>query len=480
MLKHGLSVKIGQSLSMTPQLQQAIRLLQLSSIELQQEIQENIDTNPLLERVEDAPIDERKGEEQPNEIASTETEGIEVIPEELNIDANWDEVYDPEWKSGNTGAEASASDLIDTLHFEPETLRDHLQKQIDLSQLSAIDKEIAATIIFYIDSKGFLTESTEQIFLFLEEKLLIEENEVQAVLRYIQNLDPVGVGAKDLSEALLLQLKHHHSDHPLIKPATKLLKKHLDLAEKRDYTGIKRILKLSTEQFENLLRLIQSLDPNPGDIFNTSITNYITPDVYVRKIKGMWVTSLNQETLPELQLNNYYSNMLSSTSNKTDKNYLKSNIQQARWFIKSIDNRNSTILNVANAIVGRQAAFLQYGEEAMKPMILKDLAEELKLHESTISRVTTQKYMHTPRGIYEFKYFFSSHVSTSTGGACSATAIQAMIKKLITSEDPKKPLSDSKLTNLLKEQGINVARRTVAKYREAMHVSSSHERKTLV
>lgn len=480
MLKQGLSVKISQSLSMTPQLQQAIRLLQLSSIELQQEIQENIETNPLLERVDDA-LSEVSTNDDEQATDSSSQEEPSVIPEELNMDTNWDEIYDTDWKTSNTSSsDTSASDLIDVLHSSPTTLRDHLHEQIDLSQLSAIDKEIANTIIFYIDSNGFLTESTEQIFASLEEKLLIEKDEVDAILQYIQHLDPVGIGARDLSEALLLQLKHHHSDDILFTSAQELLKKHLDLIVKRDYKSIKRALKLDTHQFENLMRLIQSLNPQPGNIFSNSKTDYITPDVYVHKIKGQWAVSLNQETLPELQINHYYSNMLSSISNKTDKDYLKNNIQQARWFIKSIDNRNNTILNVANAIIEKQSAFLQYGEEAMKPMILKDLAEQLELHESTISRVTTQKYMHTPRGVYEFKYFFSSHVSTTTGGACSATAIQAMIKKLITTENPKKPLSDNKLTTLLKKQGINVARRTVAKYREAMNISSSHERKTLV
>ncbi len=479
MLKQGLSVKIGQSLSMTPQLQQAIRLLQLSSIELQQEIQENIDTNPLLERVEDALND--RNEHDTETISSLSQEESSVIPEELNIDADWDEIYDPAWKSSNTGnTDTSASDLIDIVHSAPITLRDHLQEQIDLSQLSMIDKEIALTIISYIDSRGFLTESTEQIFSSLEEKLLIEKDEVDAILKYIQHLDPIGIGARSLSEALLLQLKHYHSNDPLFYAAHDLLKKHLDLIEKRDYKSIKRVLKIDTNQFKNLMILIQSLNPWPGDVYANSNTDYITPDVYVRKIKGQWLVSLNQETLTELQINHYYSNMLSTVSDKTEKDYLKNNIQQARWFIKSIDNRNNTILKVANAIVEKQSAFLKYGDEAMKPMILRDLAEQLELHESTISRVTTQKYMHTPRGVYEFKYFFSSHISTSTGGACSATAIQATIKKLITSEDPKKPLSDNKLTILLKKQGINVARRTVAKYREAMNIPSSHERKVLV
>jgi RNA polymerase sigma-54 factor len=401
MLKQGLSVKLGQSLSMTPQLQQAIRLLQLSSIELQQEIQENLDTNPLLERIEDSNETNQEDNRQDNEVIS-DTENT-TLSEELNMDTSWDDIYDTDWRTGNNNAETSASDLIDVMHSPIKTLRDHLQEQVNLSQLSAIDKEIAATIISYISPQGFLTESTQQIFSNLQHPLLIEEDEVDVILQYIQNLDPIGIGARNLSEALLLQLKHLYNDHLLYKKTRQLLQKHLDLIEKRDYISIKKTLKLKTGQFDELMGLIQSLNPYPGNVFDHSTTNYITPDVYVQKIKGLWVVSLNQETLPKLQINNYYSNMLTTLSNKKDRDYLKSNTQQARWLIKSIDNRNSTVLKVANAIVERQNAFFQYGEEAMKPMVLKDLAEQLELHESTISRVTTQKYMHTPRGVYEFK-----------------------------------------------------------------------------
>jgi RNA polymerase sigma-54 factor len=480
MLKQGLSVKLGQSLAMTPQLQQAIRLLQLSSIELQQEVQEHIDTNPLLERVEDSANNTNNNDTDStnHEHEASTQNNSDAIPETLPMDTNWDEIYDTDWKTGNNRSETNASELIDIIHSPEKTLRDHLQEQIDLSQLSIIDKEIATTIISYINPQGFLTESTQQIFQALGEKLFIKESEINVTLQYIQNLDPIGIGARTLSEALQLQLKHRYNDHYLYSKSKELLQKYLDLIQKRDYKSTKKKLEVTSEQFEELMGLIQSLNPTPGDRFNNSTTTYITPDVYVRKIKGQWVTSLNQETLPELQINNYYADMLTHLSNKKDKDYLKNNMQQAQWFIKSIHNRNNTVLNVANAIVERQMTFLQYGDEAMKPMILKDLAAQLELHESTISRVTTQKYMHTPRGVYEFKYFFSSHIRTSTGGACSATAIQAMIRKLITSESTKKPLSDSKLTNLLKEQGINVARRTVAKYREAMNIPSSHERKT--
>ena len=510
MIKQGLNIKLGQSMSMTPQLQQAIRLLQLSSVELQQEIQEVLEINPLLEvaEVKDEP------ELNSSSIESTEASNTEAssdlpetIPEDLSIDADWDEIYDPAWKTSNTGSEGSSnsSDLIETMHSAPQGLHEHLIWQVNMSNLSYQDKEIAHLIIDYIDDNGFLTESLEQIFESLENILLIELDEVEAVLTYIQNLGPTGVGARNLGECLVLQLKKDYSDHKLYKKALRLLEKHLDLLEKRDYTGIKRTLRLSSTGMEELMRLIRSFDPKPGKVFSSATTDYITPDVYVRKVKGKWKISLNGDTQPDLQINNYYADML--TTKKSSKNshninnaasaeqppftknksvnesqieanaYIKDNLQQARWFIKSLDNRNSTIVNVASAIVQRQLAFFQYGDEAMKPMVLKDLAEQLNLHESTISRVTTNKYMHTPRGVYEFKFFFSSHVSTDTGGECSATAIRAMIKKLITEENPSKPLSDNKLTNLLKEQGINVARRTVAKYREALAIPSSHDRK---
>ncbi len=498
MIKQSLNLKLGQSLSMTPQLQQAIRLLQLSSIELQQEIQEILETNPLLERAEDSLSEPTETENNSEEKESIETPEIktpdsstETIPEEMTIDADWDDVYDPEWKVSN-GSDNSSSDFIETMHSTPQGLHDHLLWQIDMSNLSATDKKIAQIIIDYIDDDGYLTESLEQIHLSLEESLFIELDEVEAILTYVQNLGPVGIAARNLSECLLLQLDNEYSDHPLYRKTVRLLDKNLDLLKKRDYTGIKRTLRLTTASLEELMQLIRSLEPKPGKIFSTETTDYITPDIYVRKINGQWKISLNGETQPKLQVNDYYAEMLNINTDKTHTNnntdtspalvgeandYIKENLQQAKWFIKSLENRNSTIVNVAHAIVGRQLAFLQYGDEAMKPMVLKDLADQLGLHESTISRVTTRKYMHTPRGIYEFKHFFSSHVSTDTGGECSATAIRAMIKKLINDEDPAKPLSDNKLTNLLKQRGINVARRTVAKYREALAIPSSHDRK---
>ncbi len=503
MIKQGLNIKLGQSMSMTPQLQQAIRLLQLSSVELQQEIQEILETNPLLERVDETDISDNSdikleiSDDINNELqppgSNTDTE---TIPENLNIDADWDDIYDPAWKVSNNN-DSGTSDFIETMHSTPQGIHEHLLWQVRMSNLSIQDKEIAQLIIDYIDEDGYLMESLEQVFDSLKNHLLIEFDEIEAVLTYVQQLGPPGIGARTLSECLLLQLSHYHQSHALYKKAKALLEKNLDLLEKRDYTGIKRVLKLTTSKLENLIKLIQSLDPKPGRVLSNASIDYITPDIYVKKVNGRWRISLNGDTQPDLQINNYYADMLKKTTTtnitqdlstpslnagrasaqKETTSYIKDNLQQARWFIKSLENRNTTIVNVARAIIERQSAFLQYGDEAMKPMILKDLADQLGLHESTISRVTTRKYMHTPRGVYEFKYFFSSHVSTDTGGECSATAIRAMIKKLISEENPSKPLSDNKLTNLLKERGINVARRTVAKYREALAIPSSHDRK---
>jgi len=489
MIKQGLSIKLGQSLSMTPQLQQAIRLLQLSSVELQQEIQEVLESNPLLEKVGDEIIAPDESKQLETEQSSDKPESSETIPEELNIDADWDDIYDPAWKVTNTATESSSADFIETMHSNPEGLHDHLLWQVDMSNLSVQDKAIARLIIDYINDDGYLTEDLEQVFNSLSDSLLIDFDEVEAVLTFVQNLGPAGIAARNLGECLLLQLNKSAKNHPLYKKAARLLSKNLDLLEKRDYTGIKRTLGINAATLENLISLIRSFDPQPGKIFSTESADYITPDIYVRKVNGRWRISLNSDIQPELQVNHYYADMLNKENTQVSKTatnssqqqeatrYIKDNLQQARWFIKSLDNRNHTIVNVAQAIIERQQAFLQYGDEAMKPMVLKDLADQLGLHESTISRVTTHKFMHTPRGIYEFKHFFSSHVSTDTGGECSATAIRAMIKKMIDNEDPAKPLSDNKLTNLLKERGINVARRTVAKYREALTIPSSHDRK---
>jgi len=463
---------------MTPQLQQAIKMLQYSSMELEQEIQSVLETNPLLDRIDSIENDLSSDIQEP-ETATSEASLQETIPEELPTDSEWEDTYDTEKKISAPDSD-SASDYIEKLHANSEGLSEHLLWQIDLSNLSVVDKRIAHLIVDYIDEMGILTETPEAILEALSNDLLIELDDVMAVLRFVQHLDPIGAGAKDLGQGLWLQFNYHFPDHPLKKKAQLLLDKNLDLLAKRDYKGIKKEIRLNNEQLDNLVDLLKTLNPYPASAFTDASVDYIKPDVYVRKVKGRWEVSHNAETLPQICINQGYADMLSDSGiDNTAADYIKDNLQQARWFIKSLENRNSTILNVAHAIVERQMAFLQYGDEAMKPMVLKDLAEQLELHESTISRVTTRKFLHTPRGTYEFKYFFSSHVNTETGGECSATAIRAMIKKIIISENPKKPFSDNKLTNLLNEQGINVARRTVAKYREALLIPSSHDRKAL-
>jgi RNA polymerase sigma-54 factor len=480
MIKQGLQIKLGQSLSMTPQLQQAIRLLQLSNLELQQEIQQALNSNPLLEES----ADDTSLQTESNESESSPESSIEEnLSSELEADTSWDETYDMSGSDSKvTNSDNQSSDnsnLLETLNAEITGLKEHLTWQINSSNLSIQDKIIAATIIDSLNDKGFLTESVEDIYSSLSHQLLIELDEVIAILHYIQHLDPLGVAARDLQECLLIQLKQLYSDHDLYQKASQLLEKDLDLLEKRDYIKIKRMYQLSDKEYEKLISMLRSLNPNPGDVFEIKTARYITPDVFVTKThQGRWIATLNQDNESKLRVNEYYKNMI-PTANTNDKKYLKDNLQNARWFIKALENRDSTILNVANEIIKRQFAFLKYGDQAMKPMILKDIADDLGLNESTISRVSTKKYMHTPHGIYELKYFFSSHVSTNTGGECSSTAIRAMIRELIKGENTKKPLSDNKLTNLLEKQGIEVARRTVAKYREGMTIPSSRERKSL-
>ncbi len=500
MLRQGLDIRIGQTLSMTPQLQQAIRLLQLSSIELQEEIQQALEENPLLQLAEDS---SSASEDNNNEYSPSTDPNIETaetsaehelsefgdvdaassmdsdIPEDMNLDAAWDDVYDMSTGSSNHDSDSDNQSFLENQSGSSEDLQEHLLWQISMSQLSEIDKRIAVTIVQSLDEAGYLCESVEDILESLINELPIELDEVESVLKYIQHLDPLGVGARNLRECMLIQL-YKQPANELQKVAVVLVEKHLDLLEKRDYKEIQKRLKINQDTFEATITLLRTLQPKPGNAFSSTATDYITPDVFVHKIRNAWVVSLNNRVTPELQINQMYADLIGQVKNSTDSHYLKNNLQQARWLIRSLESRNSTILNVAKAIVERQAAFMQYGEQAMKPLILRDIAEELEMHESTISRVTTNKYMYTPRGIFEFKYFFSSQLDTDTGSSCSSTAIRAMIKQLIAKENARSPLSDSSLTQLLKNQGINVARRTVTKYREAMSIPSSHERKGLV
>ena len=362
-----------------------------------------------------------------------------------------------------------------------ESLTDHLMWQLGLTRMSDLDKAIATAVIDSIGEDGYLTVALEEIHNSLDAtELEIDLAEVEAVLRQIQNFDPVGVGARDLRECLLIQLRNCSEDTPWRQAAVTLVGEHLELLGQRDFAQLMRNLKLEKEELHEVIALIKTLSPRPGDAIQSGQPEYVIPDVFVRKVKGAWRVELNPDAFPKVRVNSQYASLIRRADNSADNNCLKTHLQEARWLIKSLRSRSETLLKVATCIVKRQQSFFEYGEEAMKPMVLHDIAEEVEMHESTISRVTTQKYMHTPRGLYELKYFFSSHVRTESGAECSSTAIRALLKKLIAAENSQKPLSDSKLAAILSEQGIKVARRTVAKYRESMSIPSSSERKSLM
>ena len=482
-MKQALQLRLGQHLTMTPQLQQAIKLLQLSTLELQQEIQEALDSNLMLEigdeHDDDSHNKNAEREKPAEEIPEQEGTQIDSIPDELPVDSGWDDIYD-NVQSSNAASTYQESDREqDFGDSSTQSLQEHLRWQMQLTPFSDTDLLIADAIIDAINDDGFLQTDIEDICNMLPEDLEVELDEVEAVLHRIQYFDPPGVAARNVQESLQLQLKQLIGDSNDNDLALKLVSEHFDLLANRDFAQLMRKLNIDEDTLKTLINIIQSLNPRPGSQITASKPEYIVPDVFVRKIKGTWKVELNPDAAPKIRINSEYANMVKQVKNSSDSTYMKNHLQEARWFIKSLASRNETLLKVATCIVERQRAFLEYGEEAMKALVLHDVAEAVDMHESTISRVTTKKYMHTPRGIFELKYFFSSHVSTADGGECSATAIRALIKKLIAAEKPNKPLSDNKIAAILSDQGINVARRTVAKYREAMTIPPSNERKRL-
>lgn len=508
-MKQTLQLKLGQQLTMTPQLQQAIRLLQLSTLELQTEIQEALETNPMLEATEEGDAgataergeeadggqanvadreqsratDESISEDGPVDSADREVDKqAESIPNDLPTDSDWEDTFEAHtdtYPAAIRSSDAESSDYEQPDH-SGENLQDHLLWQLNLSTCSETDQAIATAIIDAINDQGYLATPLDELHQSLaEDDPEIELDEVEAVLHRVQDFDPPGVGARDLRECMLIQLRYHDADTPWLDEARRLIKNHFETLAKRDYAAVMRRMKLSESNLQQVVQLIQSLNPRPGSQITARQPEYIIPDVFVKKVADQWRVELNPDTTPRIGINNLYAK-LTSGNNSKDAAFLKNSLQEARWFIKSLKSRNETLLKVTISIVERQRSFLEYGEEAMRPMVMHDIAEAVEMHESTISRVTTKKYMHTPRGIFELKYFFSSHVGTAAGGECSATAIRAILKKLIAAEKPNKPLSDSKLAALLTDQGINVARRTVAKYREAMSIAPSNERKRLV
>ena len=488
-MKQSLQLKISQQLTMTPQLQQAIRLLQLSTVDLQQEIQTMVESNPMLELPDeadpgldtnsnDSPELSGTDENTPKTIDEQPNYEQDLIPNDLPVDSQWEDVYpsQPSLSSGQT----SGGDDIDARNAEQATLQDHLLWQLNLTQMSDTDRVIGMAIIDAVNPAGFLSITPEEIHLGLIQGLDIDLDEVLAVLHLIQRFDPLGVAARDLKDCLLIQLQQLPADTPMLAQARKVVQEYLPALGSRDFPLLKRRLRLKDEQLAQAVALIQSLQPRPGEIINESPVEYVTPDVYVRKINGRWSVELNPEVAPRLQINTLYASLVKRADNSADNNYMRDSLLEARWFLKSLQSRNETLMKVATRIVEVQQGFLEYGEEAMKPLVLHDIAEKVEMHESTISRVTTNKYMHTPNGVFELKYFFSSHVGTDGGGECSSTAIRAIIKKLVIAENPKKPLSDNKITQLLADQGITVARRTIAKYRESLGIPPSNERKRLV
>jgi len=495
-MKASLVLKMGQQLTMTPQLQQAIRLLQMSTLDLQAEIQEALDSNPMLEVEDDnnpsSSGSQNTAQEQSSHTQAAEpseatentsspaetTDWTEQIPSELEIDTSWDDIY----QSSASNIPSSNSEEWD---FTSTTsagidLQTHLLWQLNLAKMSDSDRMIATVIIDSIGNDGYLQESLEEIQESFDPMQHIEMDEVEMVLKRVQQFEPTGVAARNLSECLLLQLNTLPSDTQWLAQAKTLCKEHLELLGSRDYNQLMRRMRIKEDALKNIVDLIQTLDPRPGSIIESKEPEYIVPDVIVRKANNRWIVELNPEVAPRLCVNAQYAGFVQRADNSADNTFMRTQLQEARWFIKSLQSRNETLLKVATQILDYQRGFFDYGPEAMKPLVLAEIAEAVGMHESTISRVTTQKYMHTPRGIYELKYFFSSHVSTSQGGECSSTAIRAIIEKLVAAENPKKPLSDSKIAGLLEEQGIQVARRTIAKYRESLGIASSTERKQLL
>ncbi|MBK1693484.1 RNA polymerase factor sigma-54 [Chromatium weissei] len=492
-MKQTIQLRLGQHLTMTPQLQQAIKLLQLSALELQKEIQEVLDTNLMLEEGDEAerfiasemsdmrlaPTTESEPEYRAEAHVDQEVSAASNdMPDELPVDIQWDDVYDSYLPTTGQGSDSDADFDPLTQQSRPLSLHDHLAWQLNLSRLNERELMVAQTIIDAIDADGYLRSDVADLLLTIDDPSITAE-EVQTLIYRVQSLDPSGVGARNLQECLLIQLRQLPVEMPARQLAMKICRKGFDALPRKDVNALMRLCDATETEVTEALALIRSLQPRPGSLIETAPAEYVVPDVFVRKSEGRWHVELNAETTPKLRVNAEYLNLIRRSDQSADGSILKSHLQEARWFIKSLVSRNETVLRVGAKIVEMQQDFFEQGDEGMRPMILRDIAEALELHESTVSRVTTQKYMHTPRGTFEFKYFFSSHVTTISGGECSSTAIRALIRKLIALESTRKPLSDDKIAKDLADQGIKVARRTVAKYREAMGIPPSNERKRL-
>ena len=479
-MKQSLQLKLSQHLTLTPQLQKSIRLLQLSTQELSQELDRMLMENPLLELEEPAsghqgaPV--HNGEEAapsaPNDTAK-ESSATDAALESQPSDLDW-------FGSGSAAPAAPTDDDAGppALAAEPPSLRIHLLEQVTLLNLDAHDKTLVALLVDALDENGYLTMGLDELSESLPSELEISEEELRIALRHLQNLDPTGVGARSPSECLALQLAAQPSTTPGRELALAIVRDHLELLAAHDFVRLRKALGCHDERLKEAQRLIQSLDPRPGSAFGSNEARYVVPDVIVKKVKGVWVASLNADAMPKLRVNSMYADILKG-GRGAPASQMSQQLQEARWLIKNVQQRFETILRVSQSIIDRQRNFFEHGEVAMRPLVLREIADLLGLHESTVSRVTTQKFMFTPRGIFELKYFFGSHVATDAGGACSATAIRALIKQLVAAEDGKRPLTDARIAEILSQQGIVVARRTIAKYRESLHIPPVNLRKAL-
>jgi len=483
-MKHSLQLKLSQHLTLTPQLQQSIRLLQLSTLELNQEIERFLQDNPLLERDEGA-------EEEAAPVAtvtplptdftsstttsSTSSEQKEDTPSEAPEP-------DAEWRDEGGGSFSGHDDGEDSdypqLAADSPSLREHLLWQVNLLQCPDRDKRIVALLVETLDDDGYMTQDLEELAAMLPADLEVDPSELTIALKHLQHLEPPGIGARNLAECLSLQLEALPADTPYRNDALTTVRNHLDLLAGRDFAKLKKLLRCNDDTLRGAQALITSLNPRPGARFSKNEARFIIPDVIVRKLKGLWRVSLNPDAMPRLRVNRMYADIL-HRNRDASLQQLAGQLQEAKWLIKNVQQRFETILRVSQAIVDRQRHFFEHGEVAMRPLVLREIADTLGLHESTVSRVTTQKFMLTPRGIFELKYFFGSHVTTETGGACSATAIRALIKQLVAEEDTRKPLSDSQISEILGKQGIVVARRTIAKYRESLQILPVNLRKSI-
>jgi RNA polymerase sigma-54 factor len=490
-MKPTLQFRLSQHLTLTPQLQQSIRLLQFSTIELNQEIERLLMENPILER-EDGETDAAAAvashaeatHAAPGEIADARDPGRERGDErEADRQAELPTDFAAPWRGADDGGRGSDDDgdRAQTAADLP-TLRDHLNSELALSNLGGRDRALVALLVDALDDDGYLTQPLEEIAALMSAEAEVNTGDLAIALHHLQNLGPAGVGARSPGECLALQIralrKEGAAPEPVCALALVIAEQRLELLANRDYARLKQFTGADDDALRAAQHLIRSLNPRPGAAFANIETRYVIPDVFVRKVRGVWRASLNQEAMPRLRVNRLYA-QLAARPRGSGGNALASQLQEARWLIKNVQQRFETILRVSQAIVDRQRNFLEHGDVAMRPMVLREIADALGVHESTVSRVTTQKYMATPRGTYELKYFFGSHVATDSGGAASSTAIRALIKQLVAAENAKNPLSDSRIAQILGEQGIVVARRTIAKYRESLQIPPVSQRKSL-